>query len=247
MINPRLRVLLITLKVATATFITGNVVAALMGALPITFTPISMSQEETRVIENLKLVLDRIPGEPVASENLALIEFLHNDLSEARAVINAVPRPFGPSLETLDAALRTKEAGSMLDLAFGQRKLARLREALDDLSRLAEANPADTGVQILVLSTLASVTKVDDTLLKAQQLNAILTPRLEQEKLPVELLAAGLLAVAKTETATADTANTKEAMVALERRSAALARFDSLTGLPSWLTVQRAALKSPGE
>lgn len=247
MIKTRLRVLLITLKVATATFIIGNVVAALMGALPISFTPIPLNKEETRVIANLKAILDRTPGESVTSENLALIEFLHNDLSEARVAINAVPRPLGPSLEALDAALRTKEAGSMLDLAFGQRKLARLRQAIDDLSRVSEANASDTAIQILVLSTLASVPKVDDTLLKAQRLNAILTPRLEQEKLPVDLLASGLLAIAKTETATAETATTNEAKAAMERRAVALARFDNLTDLPSWLAVQRAALKSSGE
>lgn len=241
--NPRLRGALIALKVTLATFITGNIVASLMGAFPVTFSPIAMSVIETKVVEDLNSTLARTQGDPAASENLALIHFLHDDLPAARAAISGARAPFEPTLAAVDAALRVKEAGAMLDLLFGQLKLARLKQALADLDRLASDNPEDTGMQVLALATFASLPNIDDMLLKAQQLAANLTPRLEQQSLPAELRASGWLAIAVTEAATA--AEAQEYAAALKRRDAVLARFDSLTDLPTWLITKRKALTDP--
>lgn len=241
--NPLLRGALIALKVTLATFITGNIVASLMGALPVTFTPIAMSVIDTKIVEDLNDALARRKGDPAASENLALMHFLHDDLPAARAAISGVRAPFEPTLAAVDAALRVKEAGAMLDFLFGQRKLARLNQALADLDRLASDNPDDTGIQVLALATFASLPNIDDMLRKAQRLAANLTPRLEQQSLPIELRASGWLAIAVTEAATA--AETQEHSAALKRRDVMLARLDSLTGLPTWLITKREALTDP--
>ena len=245
MSTSRFRWLFVTLRVTAATFIIGNTVAMLMGAWPITFTPAPMTREEARTVDSLRATLGSSPGDPVASESLALLTFLHDDLAASRTAIDAVSPPLDPSLAAIDAALRVKEAGAMLDLAFGQRKLARLRQALSELDHLAASHAADTGMQILVLATFASVSSVDNSLSRARQLADTLTPRLEQEQLPATLEASGWLAIAATEAATADIETTDAAQAAWKRHDAALARFDSINGVPDWLKARRDALESP--
>ncbi|MDR2031416.1 MAG: hypothetical protein LBP86_03970 [Azoarcus sp.] len=237
-------VAIVVLKIAAVTFVVGNVTAFLMGAWPIRFALVPYSDQEATAMADLRtgLASDR----PEAVTSLALLQFLHNDLDEARRSIDSAASPRDGVLDALDAALRVKEAGRALDLAFGQFKLARIRRALGDLDRLSTENPDDVLIQVLALATFSSVHGIDDFQGKALPIAARLEPALKTPGVPVDLAASGWLALARTFANEAEAVEAGERPAWTARAAAALASFDGLEGKSAWLDAERPAKLARG-
>jgi hypothetical protein len=241
--NKGRRIVLAIAKALAITFVTGNVIGAFMGAWPISFPRLPMSSLEEASVKELRAKLAAQEGDASSSEALGLIEFLHNDLVEARTIVDGVSGRRPPSLAAVDAALRVKEARATLDLLFGQLKLTHLQAAVADLERLSRENADDVTIQVLALSTFAANPDLDVDRDSTEQIAKALDQRLKTSSVPVELGGLGWLAIAQVwnNSATAGAGATRQS--AAIGRDAALEAFDALSDKPAWLLAERGALK----
>jgi hypothetical protein len=231
----RRKPLLMVVKVTLSTFVIGNTVAWLSGAQPIDFPQAPYSKTEEQALAGLRANA----ADPESADALAMLYYTHNELDAAAQAIGPAlaAQPVSPSAAALDQGIRLKQSGAMLDLAFGQIKLHRLRQALAELWRLAEANPAALDVQVLALAGFASVPGIDDNADRALKLIERNKSQLTEASLghsAPDLIGPGQIAMARTFLYFAENDSARSAEWK-QRAAAALAAFQALPQPPAWL------------
>jgi len=145
-------------------FIIGNSIAFIMGAAPISFPTHQFLPEEQKSIEVLSKLRDENPDVPEYPIALSTLYFLANQLDEAENILTTVPQEYiaDDNFKLISNAISIKRSGEMLDLLFGQVKLYRLNQSVDEIYTIAQKTPTiDT--QLMVLSTLSELTDVGDS------------------------------------------------------------------------------------
>jgi tetratricopeptide (TPR) repeat protein len=152
----------ILLYVAISSFIIGNTVSMTMGAYPQDIPEIPFTKSDKKDIAELKKEIENTDEEDKDElqptfMSLGLMYARHNFFDEAEENLEKAIELDKEDYQTKGwlAVVHAKQAGAMLDLTFGIRKIIKLNGAIEDLNVLIKKHPKDSILRVMRLNILA--------------------------------------------------------------------------------------------
>lgn len=134
----------------------GNVIAWFMGAAPIDFKMVPYSQQEQKLITELKAELAQNPNDSTLQTQLGSMYSLHNQIDEAGQLLSGA---FASEQDALALAWlsgnQAKQAGAMFDPLMGLWKLYSLYSACAEMNRAVTMDPHNFEIRMIRLATFA--------------------------------------------------------------------------------------------
>ena len=134
----------------------GNIIAWFMGAAPIDFKMVPYSQQEQKLVTELKAELVQNPNDSTLQTQLGSMYSLHNQIDEAGQLLTG---SFASEQDALTLAWlsgnQAKQAGAMFDPLMGLWKLYHLYSACAEMDRAVTMEPDNFEIRMVRLATFA--------------------------------------------------------------------------------------------
>jgi len=174
-----------------SSFLIGNAVAWAMGAYPRDFELKPYSAYEADIIKDLTFEIEQHPNEADSKVELGELYFQHNDLNNAQTLLGQAVKlePGNGEALAIYSANEAKQAGAMLDITWGVRKLNRMSTAVSGLNRAVEIAPDNFKIRLYRMNTLVGFKNIKGSFHKVFDDEKWFLERLEtsSDQFPVEV------------------------------------------------------------
>ncbi len=145
------------MKIIAVNLLIGNVVAWNMGAAPIDFPAVAYSEQEQKLVSELKTAANDSPEDADVQTQLGALYSLHNELDDAANLLSLAldNQADDPVAQAWLGATRAKQSGAMFDPFMGLFKLYKLHSACAALDQAVAQAPDNFEIRMIRLATFA--------------------------------------------------------------------------------------------